>query len=70
MHAHVTRHTARSPPRMRAPHKHPAKRRPLAERPVVLTAFWIRLHEPDWMTEEAARAYRRRSLLQDNPTSG
>jgi hypothetical protein len=68
MHGHVTRQTARSPPRMRAPHKRPAKRRPLVERKMAL--FWIGIHEPDWMTEEAARAHRRRSLLQDNPTSG
>jgi hypothetical protein len=42
----------------------------LAERPQVVAAFWARIQRRQWMTEDTARAYRRRSLLQDNPASG
>ena len=70
MHAHVTRHTARAPPRMQAPHSRAATSRPAQERDEALAAFWVKIHRRNWMTEEMARAYRRRSLLQDNPASG
>jgi hypothetical protein len=55
---------------MRTEHKPPQAKRPEAERPEALQAFWVRIHRHAWMTEEAARAHKRRSLLQDNPTSG
>lgn len=61
---------ARAPPRMQASHKRRASVRPLVEPPLALTTLWIRIHRREWMTEEAARDHRRRSLLQDNPASG
>ena len=70
MNGHVSKPAVRAPPRMRAARKHPATRRPLVERRVVLTDLWIRIHQGRWMTEEAARADRPHSLLQDNPASG
>lgn len=69
MNGHVSRPAARAPPRMQAQRK-PSTRRPLDERRVVLTAFWMRIRPREWMTEEAAHADRRLSLLQDNPASG
>ena len=70
MHAHVSRPAVRSPPRMRAARKHPTTPRPVAERAVALAMVWFRADRRAWMTEEAARETRRRSLLQDNPASG
>ena len=72
MHGQVSLRTAHSPPRMRirASHNRPATVRQLVERPAAASALWVRIQRREWMTEEAARAYRRRSLLQDNPTSG
>ena len=70
MQGHASVRTARSPPRMQASHKRPAAARRLVERPAAAAALWVRFQRREWMTEEAARAYRRRSLLQDNPTSG
>ena len=70
MQGHVHLRSARAPPRMRTEHKPPQAKRPEAERPEALQAFWVRIHRHAWMTEEAARAHKRRSLLQDNPTSG
>jgi len=55
---------------MQASHKRRASVRPLVEPPLALTTLWIRIHRREWMTEEAARDHRRRSLLQDNPASG
>ena len=66
----VSLRMAHAPPRMRASHKRPAIARPVGERPVTATALWVRIQRREWMTEEAARHTRRRSLLQDNPTSG
>ena len=70
MHAHAGARMAHAPPRMRASHKRRVVNRPLVEKSAALSAFWIRIQRREWMTEEAAHAYRRRSLLQDNPTSG
>ena len=70
MNGQVSRPAVRAPPRMQATRKRPDTRRPLPERSVALTAFWMRIYAPEWMTEETARADRRHSLLQDNPTSG
>ena len=66
----VSLRMAHAPPRMRASHKRPANARPLAEQPAAVSAMWVRIQHREWMTEEAARCARRRSLLQDNPTSG
>ncbi len=70
MHGHVNLRTARSPPRMQASHKWSTTVRRPVERPAATAALWVRIQRREWMTEEAARAYRRRSLMQDNPTSG
>ena len=70
MHGHVRSRKARAPPRMRAPSRHAPKMRLLAERREVVVAIWMRFHRRRWMTEEAAHADRRRSLMQDNPASG
>ena len=70
MNGHVSRPAVRAPPRMQAQRKHSATRRPLVERRVVLSAFWMRIRPREWMTEEAAQVDRKRSLLQDNPASG
>jgi len=64
MHGQVRQRTTHSPPRMRAPS---AVVRP---RPAVLVTVWSRIHYRPWLPEDAARALRRRSLLQDNPASG
>jgi hypothetical protein len=69
MHGHVSKRIARSPPRMRASHKRPATARRLVEPPAAAASLWVRIQRREWMTEEDARAYRHRSLLQDNPTS-
>jgi hypothetical protein len=37
---------------------------------VAIVSFWSRIRGDPWMTEEAAKANRRRSLIEDNPTSG
>jgi hypothetical protein len=40
------------------------------KRPHILAVAWAKVRRREWMTEDAARAFRRRSLLQDNPASG
>ena len=70
MHRQASLRTARSPPRMEAGNKRPARQRPIAEKPVAFTAFGIRIRQRAWMTEEAARACRNPSLMQDNPATG
>ncbi len=70
MRGHVSLWMARAPPRLRASHSRPAYARPIAKQAAALDTLWIRLHSRRWMTEEDARWGRRRSLLQDNPTSG
>ena len=37
---------------------------------LTIVGFWASARREQWMTEEAAKARRRRSLLEDNPTSG
>ena len=69
MHGHVHSRSARAPPRMGTAHKPPPSKRPVAER-LALESVWIKIHRREWMTEDAARAHRRHSLLQDNPASG
>jgi hypothetical protein len=39
-------------------------------RPGAIVRFWFKVKPDPWVTEEAARACRRRSLIEDNPTSG
>jgi hypothetical protein len=70
MHRQASLRTARSPPRTQTGSERPARRPPIAARGAALTAFWLRIHRRAWMTEEAACAFRDRSLLQDNPASG
>jgi len=70
MQGHLRRPAVRAPPQMRGPRKHSPPQRPLAEQSATLAAFWFTIRKRDWMTEEAARAHRRHSLLQDNPTAG
>jgi hypothetical protein len=55
---------------MRGPRKHAPPQRPLVEKSATFAAFWLTIRKRDWMTEEAACAHRRHSLLQDNPTAG
>ncbi len=62
--------TARSPPRMQTTSQRPPARRPVGRRRAALTAFWMRIQRREWMTEDAARAFRHCSLMQDNPASG
>lgn len=62
--------TAHAPPRMHASNRHVVRMRPLGERREVVVSIWAKIQRRDWMTEEAARGRRRRSLLQDNPASG
>ena len=70
MHSGVSMRTVRIPPRMQATIRRYEKMRPRGERREALVASWGRFQRREWMTEEAARACRRRSLLQDNPASG
>jgi len=67
MRGQMRQRTTHAPPRMRAPR---VVARPRARRPAVLVTVWSRIHYRPWLPEDAARALRRRSLLQDNPTSG
>jgi hypothetical protein len=56
---------------MRKATKRPAAAaRPPADERLDFDSLWARVHRQTWVTEEAARRYRRRSLLQDNPASG
>jgi hypothetical protein len=42
----------------------------LPERPVAIAGFLATVRRHDWMTCEEAQARRRRTLMEDNPTSG
>ena len=42
----------------------------LSERCVAIVECWVRMRRKRWMTEEAAKAHRRHTLLEDNPTYG
>ncbi len=70
MHAHVGPRSAHAPPRMRAPIKTMKAKPPVGKHQAVLATVAMRLRRRVWMTEEDARGYRRRSLLQDNPAGG
>ena len=71
MHARAGHRTAHAPPRMHAAHgAHGAAPVRKPKHPVALAVIWTRVRRREWMTEDAARAFRRRSLLQDNPASG
>jgi hypothetical protein len=69
MHGQVRQRATHAPPRMRAPSA-VARPRRFYRRQAVLVTVWSRLHYRPWLPEDAARTLRRRSLLQDNPTSG
>jgi hypothetical protein len=42
----------------------------LSWRCAAIVEYWVTARRKRWMTEEAARAQRHRTLLEDNPTSG
>ena len=47
-----------------------AKKWRLSERCVAIVEYWVRAQLKRWITEEAAKARRTHTLLEDNPTSG
>ncbi len=48
----------------------PGRKWQLAERRVVIVRLLVEARHQQWVRAESARAYRRPTLLEDNPTSG
>ena len=42
----------------------------LAERRVAIVRLLVKARHQQWVLDESSKSYRRRTLLEDNPTSG
>ncbi len=71
MHVRAGHRTVHAPPRMPGAHSgHGTTPVRKPKHHIALAVVWKRVRRREWMTEDMARALRRRSLLQDNPASG